>query len=463
MSEKNPISVASISNVLRATLNRRWTWIIILFSGLAINGLFALNPLSTDDSDRLSGMLRFYCNLLLAFAFCYAVFLKSKRISHFKVPKNYWYFIVPFALLLRLLLAQLGGNYDLESFEITADIILRGDSVYASTSRYNYGPIWAYWLGALKFLSSVGGGYNKTLFHSYIVITLFLAELALLKGIKKHGFSDISCLILLFNPVSIILIGHHSQFDIIAIALGYFAYHKLVKQQMLSGLLLLGLSFSIKHLLVFLPLVMLFDTQIKLKNRLLLLVIPALIFGLSFLPFLTDLVAIKKNVLSYQLNHGQTLFYKLFEIIIPHAFSEFETLQLIPLMNGYKPLWILSFLVLGYLIYQYNTGHAFNLYLAYVVASSLAISEQYLLIPVLTIVLYRKQFISWLYLLLSSYYIMFVSAHNTAKYFNLESLGIYLPAEWYSIGFAQIQLCLLILVVSIVLKNKFKESTVSLP
>jgi hypothetical protein len=292
---------------------------------------------------------------------------------------------------------------------------------------------------------------------------LFLAELALLKGIKKHGFSDISCLILLFNPVSIILIGHHSQFDIIAIALGYFAYHKLVKQQMLSGLLLLGLSFSIKHLLVFLPLVMLFDTQIKLKNRLLLLVIPALIFGLSFLPFLTDLVAIKKNVLSYQLNHGQTLFYKLFEIIIPHAFSEFETLQLIPLMNGYKPLWILSFLVLGYSIYHYKTGHAFNLYLAYLVASSLAISEQYLLIPVLTIVLYRKQFISWLYLLLSSYYIMFVSAHNTAKYFNLESLSIYLPAEWYSIGFAQIQLCLLILVVSVVLKNKFKESTVSLP
>lgn len=463
MSDKNPISGASISNVLRATVNSRHAWIALLFLGIVINGLFALNPLSADGSDSVSGMFRFYCNLLLALAFCYAVFLKNLRISNFKVAKTYWFFIIPFALLLRLLMAQLGGNYDLESFEITADIILRGDSVYASTSRYNYGPLWAYWLGVLKFLSSLGGGYNKTLFHSYIVITLFLAELALLKGIKKHGFSDITCLILLFNPISIILIGHHSQFDIIAIAIGYYAYHKIKKEKMLGGLILLGLSFSIKHLLVFLPLLMLFDTGIRLKNRLLTLVVPGLIFGLSFLPFLADFIAIQKNVLSYQLNHGQTLFYKLFEIAIPHAFSEFESLQLIPLMNGYKPLWIASFLGLGFLINKNKTGHSFELYLAYLVASSLAISEQYFLIPVLTIALYRKQFISWLYLLLSSYYIMFVSAHNTAKYFNLESLGIYLPANWYSIGFAQIQLCLLILVLGIVLKNKFKESTASLP
>ncbi len=462
MSKINSLSDAIKISLLTA-FHGRWSWIILFSIGFFVNCIFALNPLNNNGSDNTSGMLRFYCNLILAIAFCYAVFLKSKRIKQFKISEKYWLLIIPLALILRLLMAKLGGNYDLESFELTADIILNGDSVYASTSRYNYGPIWAYWLGTLKFLASIGGGYNKTLFHSYIVVTLFIAELALLKSVKKQGYSDIACLILLFNPISIILIGHHSQFDIIALALGYIAYQKLIKQQMLAGLIILGLSFSIKHLLVFLPLLMLFNQEIKLKNRLLILVIPALIFGLSFLPFASDLVEIKKNVLSYQLNHGQTLFYKLFEIVIPHAFSEFESLQLIPLMNGYKPLWIASFLAIGYAINKYKTGYTFEIYITYLVASSLAISEQYFLIPILSIVLFRKQFVSWLYLLLGTYYIMFVSAHNTSKYFNLESLGIYLPAEWYSIGFAQIQLCLLILVISTVLKKNFKESTVSLP
>ncbi|MFM6982943.1 MAG: hypothetical protein ACKOXF_02340 [Chitinophagaceae bacterium] len=462
MSEKNSLS-GTLINSLLAAFNGRWSWIFILFISLITNSIFALNPLNSNGSEITAGMLRFFCNLILALAFSYAVFQKSKRISQFKITEKLWFIIIPLALILRLIMAKLGGNYDLESFELTADIILNGDSVYAHTSRYNYGPVWAYWLGALKFLSSVGGGYNKTLFHSYIVVTLFLAELTLLKAIRKQGYSDIACLILLFNPVSIILIGHHSQFDIIAIALGYIAYQKLISQKMLSGLIILGLSFSIKHLLVFLPLLMLFNQDIKLKNRLLILVVPALIFGLSFLPFIADLTAIKKNVLSYQLNHGQTLFYKLFEIVIPHAFSEFETLQLIPLMNGYKPLWIASFLAIGYVINTYKTGYTFEIYLAYLVASSLAISEQYFLIPILSVVLFRKQFISWIYLLLATYYIMFVSAHNTSKYFRLDSFGIYLPADWYSIGFAQVQLCLLILVISILIKKRAKESIVSLP
>jgi hypothetical protein len=254
------------------------------------------------------------------------------------------------------------------------------------------------------------------------------------------------------------LIGHHSQFDIIAIAIGYFAYHKIVKGKMLLGLTLLGLSYSVKHILVFLPLLMLFDNRISVKNRILTLIVPAFIFAVSFLPFLKDLQSIQKNVLSYQLNHGQTLFYKLFEIVIPHALSDFSSLNTLPLMNGYKPIWILSFVALGFYINKYKTGHYFELYLVYLVGSSLAVSEQYFLIPLMAVVLYRKYFLSWLYLLLSTYYIMFVSAHNTSRYFNLESIGIHLPTDWHSIGFAQIQLCLILLLVAVFYKKIIRQS-----
>jgi hypothetical protein len=456
MSDKNPLSTSSINRLTLGSLQWRFSWLIILLIAALTNAVFIFAPGQTDTQAHLFDRLQFYCNALLALVFTYAVFLKSQQISHYKVPKTYWLIILPVALLLRLLMTQLGGNYDLESFEITGDIVLNGNSVYGATTRYNYGPLWAYWLGLLKFLASVGGGYNRTLFHSYIVVTLYLAELQLIKGIKKHGYSDFCSLILLFNPVSIILIGHHSQFDIIAIAVGYFAYHKIVKGKMLSGLVLLGLSYSIKHILVFLPLLMVFDTRISRKNRLLTLLVPALIFAISFLPFVGDWQAIQKNVLSYQLNHGQTLFYKLFEIVIPHAFSEFGSLNTLPLMNGYKPLWIASFVLLGYAIKTCNTGHYFELYLCYLVGSSLAISEQYFLIPLMAIVLYRKYFVSWLYLLLSSYYIMFVSAHNTAKYFNLDNLGMHLPADWYSLGFAQVQLCLILLCVLVLARKIIK-------
>ena len=458
MSEKNSIQTTLITRFTKPTLEWRFTWLMLLLIAVLLNTAFAFSTQESQSGATISNMLRFYCNAALAIVFCYVVFLKSQRISHFKVQKKYWLLIFPAALLLRLLMTQLGGNYDLESFEITANIVLNGDNVYEFTSRYNYGPVWAYWLGILKFLASIGGGYNKTLFHSYIVVTLFIAELLLIKGIKKHGYSDISCLILLFNPVSIILIGHHSQFDIIAIAIGYFAYQKIVKGKMLPGLTLLGLSYSVKHILVFLPLLMLFDNRISVKNRILTLIVPAFIFAVSFLPFLKDIQSVQKNVLSYQLNHGQTLFYKLFEIIIPHALSDFSSLNTLPLMNGYKPIWILSFVALGFYINKYKTGHYFELYLAYLVGSSLAVSEQYFLIPLMAVVLYRKYFLSWLYLLLSTYYIMFVSAHNTSKYFNLENIGIHLPTDWYSIGFAQIQLCLLLLLAAVFYKKIIRQS-----
>lgn len=445
------ININHLTKAVKTWISHRFSWLAIGAFALALNTAF--NYQIIDIESKPLDIFKFYCNVILALIFTYSVYLKSKRITDLYFSKLTWYFLIALALLLRLLLAKLGGNYDLESFEITGDIILNGDSVYEHTNRYNYGPIWAYCLGFLKYLSSIGGGFNKTLFHAYIVCTLFLFELLLLKALLKNGFDQLMCLIFLFNPISLILIGHHSQFDIIAISIAYWAYLFIKNKQLFWGIFLLGLSYSIKHIFVFLPLILLFDKSINFKNRCLISVLPAGLFAWSFLPFYYDWQAIKTNVLSYQLNHGQTLFYKLFEIAIPHAFSDFESLKTIPLMTGYKPIWILSFLCLGYLINKNNKHGQFEMYLTYLVGSSLAISEQYLLIPIIMVIAMRRYFISWIYVLLATYYIMFVSAHNTAQYFNLTHLGINLDKTWYSIGFAQIQICLLLILYIAFKKN----------
>ena len=55
----------------------------------------------------------------------------------------------------RLIAASAGHNYDMESFFIVAKIVEHGGNVYASTSRYNYGPIWSTLLHGLDLAARV--------------------------------------------------------------------------------------------------------------------------------------------------------------------------------------------------------------------------------------------------------------------------------------------------------------------
>ena len=124
--------------------------------------------------------------------------------------------------------------------------------------------------------------------------------------------------------------------------------------------------------------------------------------------------------------------------------------KLIPIFTGYKFIWLLIFPTLAFYAYKWKNTDMFNIYLLCIVATSLAISEQYFLIPLTAVFAYRKYLFSWIYVFLASYYILFVSFNNTSKYFSLRSIGIALDFEWYQIGFAQVQLCLFVLLGQII-------------
>jgi hypothetical protein len=63
------------------------------------------------------------------------------------------------------------GNYDQISFEIVSDIMMRGGNVYAETERYNYAPLWAYILLALRWIA------DSTYLPFHFIIRSFLAAI----------------------------------------------------------------------------------------------------------------------------------------------------------------------------------------------------------------------------------------------------------------------------------------------
>jgi hypothetical protein len=453
-----------IKSLLNASLTHRLSYLYAFTSIILFNGLSKLLDSFIGDSDGIiSGQLRFAIfdiNIILVTWFLLSIYFKSSRITDINIPNKYWALLFGCGLVLRILMAMLGHNFDLESYEIVADIVLDGNSVYANTSRYNYGPIWAYILAFLKYLASIGT-YNQKLFHVLIVIVLFTAEIFLYKAIYKHAKNNLLILLLLFNPISIIIIGHHSQFDILAICVAYYAYLNLKNNKYNTAILLLGLSYSIKHIMVFFPLMLLFNQDILLKERIKLLTIPALIFALSFLPFYHDFEAIKTNVLSYQFNNNQTFLKHILDLAIPGFITKMGLFKLLPIFTGYKFIWLLIFPSLAYYAYKWKNIDMFNVYLLCIVATSLAISEQYFLIPLTAVFVYRKYLFSWIYVFLASYYIMFVSFNNTSKYFTLKSMGIALDFEWYQIGFAQVQLCLFVLLGQILYSSYKQNQTAS--
>lgn len=435
--------------------NRKFTWLWVLLTWLTFNTcLILFQPNHGEPYSSLFSKTAFLFNWALALMVSFAFLLKYKRSDNQSFSTTFKIVAVVLAWTLRILLSRMGGNYDLESFEIVGDHILNGDNFYQETSRYNYGPIWAYLCAGMKYLSSIGGGYNPLVFHSYMASLLFAFELLLLNTLRKFGYNQLSLLIGLFNPVSIILIGHHSQFDVMALALGFISLLHLQKGQTLLACLFLGLSLTTKHILAFLPLIFLFRKEISVKAKVMYLILPSLIFAFSFLPFLDAWANIKSNVIGYQLNHGQTLIYKLGEILFPHFITDFEVLKYIPFGNAYKPLWLAIIIGFGYWSRNRNFLESALIYLLTILAFSPAISEQYFIIAMPVVLYCLRHWSAWLYILMSSYYLQFVSQHNTSKYFNFSHLGLNLDNHWTAIGFAQIQIIMLFTLFDLIKKSK---------
>ena len=273
----------------------------------------------------------------------------------------------------RLLIATRGHNYDLESYQVVSGIVDQGGNVYASTDRYNYGPVWFNILHGLHLLS----GHNETVFRYLISGFLSLVDVGIFLVLWRQ-YGKAAAAYFFLNPISIIISGYHSQFDNLAILLGLWSvllmkdeFDQPIGRRKLWGLLVLGLSLTTKHVLFAFPF-WLAVKQRGLLQKLGVILIPVSIFVLSFVPYWpAGGQGIVQNVFHYKsAHHDYYYFYRLF---VP---------PFVQMLLDSQTLWFFLLALFAFFCKQKNALESLLFYTAVLVATSPATTNQYLAIPV---------------------------------------------------------------------------------
>ncbi len=411
---------------------------------------FALQIIASNSGNSdgwISGRLEWTIHDVL-FLFLYfipvAIYYKVKDLKALKWS-GYYIMVFPFAYLLRLYVASLGqGNFDLESYNIVADIVLDGKSVYGHTHRYNYAPAWAYILAGCKFVA-VHFNNSANMFHYLIVTVLFSAEAYI--GYRLYKKYDNAYLLFFFllNPIGIATTGYHSQFDILAIAVAFAAVLQLNKNNVLKAALLLACSLLVKHVMVFYAFFLLFDKDLSVKNRVILIFLPIGIFLASFIPFMKDFDAIKLNVFEYKLGFFGGLFPKVMYLLLPEQIIKSGLFMALPVFKDWMLVWLITMLFMGYLANKYWKQYLFEVYLVVLVLTSVSFSQQYLYIPVLAIAVFYRYYATWVYTFLAGFFLFFASFHNLGPLNLVKFFAINIDYEKLLYSYSIMQVWLLVL------------------
>lgn len=334
--------------------------------------------------------------------------------------KKFWLAAL-FSIAIKLFLASLGHNYDLESYELVAGLVHDGKSVYAHTIRYNYGPIWFLMLGGIQYLAEhlpLSAGREN--FHLWVALLLAFIDIALALSVRAMGYPRAAVLFLLC-PVSWLITGFHSQFDQMPVAAALPAVFLLgqahsPKRNLFFAALLLGLSLTIKHSLIFFPLwlaLWLWNAR-RPAAAAILCFLPPLLFLLSFLPWALDpdsRAGIIHNVFQYKSDDLYALVPKVltFLRITPVLESAFSW---VPIFSGYKFVWAAGMAGLGFFFRRRSPLELLLLYTVSLIVLTPALSDQYLVIPLLACAFYWQN--PWIkgYVILSTLFLLFFSPAN---------------------------------------------------
>jgi hypothetical protein len=276
---------------------------------------------------------------------------------------------------IRLSLVQLGHNYDFDSFLIVARLDHFGANVYANTVRYNYGPIWFYLLHIFDSIAHVISSEHDLAFRYILVFFLSLVDVGI-AGVLWKKLNSTAAVVFFLSPISIIITGYHNQFDNLALLLGLLSviiignnFDKPLTRRTLCGLGVLGLSLLTKHILFAFP-VWLAAKQQGVCNKLIVILLPILIFGAGFIPFWNEgKDGIIRNVFLYK-SLANDLFYRLF---VPWS---------IQLLLSSTIVWLLLLAIFAVIFRNKGGFETLLLYTCVVTMASPAIANQYLAIPV---------------------------------------------------------------------------------
>ena len=306
-------------------------------------------------------------------------------------------FVIAIGIIARFLVMAWGHNYDFESYKIVGEIVSKGGNIYAETHRYNYAFVFSIIQG-LGF--RIFGAYEE-LFRVYIVGILTLADVGIMLWINNRYNYKMGMLFFL-NPISIIITGYHNQFDNIAvlfalIASSYFDEdsESLTKNDFIA-IAFLTLSMLTKHVLfMFLLWIFFRKNKVGFTKKVAYSLIPMIVFLISFIPYVIGneaaFTGVIKHVFLYRsYNNYPLLSYLLKLIMLPNRF--------------YFIVYLILMIVLGVAYREKSFGDMLLLYFVCMVAFSSAIANQYLIIPIVTLIVYRKNCLLYLYEIIGTIY-----------------------------------------------------------
>jgi len=286
-------------------------------------------------------------------------------------------------LLLRYLIAQWGFNFDFEMWKGNLLLFQNNKSIY-EFGNYTYAPLWINVLNILdhlpypsdtSFISQIIPGSS---FRVKIIFFLSIIDFLIFLLIYKNYTLKIG-LLFFFNPISIIISGHHNQFNNLPIFLAFYAvllYENARNKKIFLPLILLGFSICAKHILIFFPLWWAIKER-KLSNKIFILTIPYLIFFLSFYPYIfTEFVNVYEKLIYFgKRNDGP--FWGMFGPKILHMYG-----------GNFHSIFAILLIIIGFLFEKKSLKITFYLYLLAVVIFSPGMYTQYLVIAVLPITIF---------------------------------------------------------------------------
>ncbi len=164
----------------------------------------------------------------------------SKRISS---ARRATFLVGGFALAVRLVpnfLLSGGAAYDIESYGIVGDLLLRGEDVYAASTtlgRHPYLPLQLYWIALARWSThALGLPFVQIVRLAPIAADVGLA-LSLFTALRWRGLETASRggLSYALNPIPVFVSAYHGQFDAIPALLTVLAILTVARSATISG------------------------------------------------------------------------------------------------------------------------------------------------------------------------------------------------------------------------------------
>ena len=313
----------------------------------------------------------------------------QKLINRFEENNTFWYTAVIVGIVVRMLLVlSMEDHNDIINFFDSGSFVAAGKNIYASTKYYNYGPVMSFFLGIIYKISLFFTD-KRLAFRFLFTVIMTVADLvtALLVSKKAGKFWGA---VFFLNPISIHVGTSREQFDSLAFVFAAYGVHYIeessgqekISYNDIAGILLLTLSLMTKHFMAAFPAWILMNRNINTRKKFLYAFAPALLFLMSFVPYLPEGGAgIWNNVFLYRSA-------KNFPLLAMGVMKHLGLSIAEPIELASFPIFVVLMLLWGYIFRRENVYNSFLLYSVAVVCSSSGIFYQYFLLAVMALMLY---------------------------------------------------------------------------